>query len=204
VHSVEKLRETAQKYAEYTKHCRKQNKRLAAKCSAELLNQNEEIRAVKADFEKIADENSAPGVAFQRVKQQLIESQSQLKQTERKQQNDAASLETEKQELRDRFANEKRDLESRISTLESERSSREEELEKARREGSQWKRRNDLLVNERHAREAEVSQLKRELEDSARDFNRKVADERAASKSQTDKTIDSLKNKNRELSELTQ
>jgi chromosome segregation ATPase len=200
----EKLREASQQFAGYAKHYRKQSKRLAAKAAAELSKRDEEIQVLKSDFDKLADENSALEAALEQAKQQLLELQRQLKQTEKNRDRDIAAIESEKREFRDRLDSEKRELESQLAAVESERSAREEELDKAHREIANWKRRSDLLVNERREKEGEISQLKRELEESARDFHRKAADERASAKLQTDKMLDALRQKNRELSELTQ
>jgi predicted nucleic acid-binding Zn-ribbon protein len=191
-------------YVAYAKRCRKQAKHAALRANAEAAQRDNEARAHAIEAERAAEAHKQLEVALEQAMSQAGELHAQLRAAEEALQEAQAAAEREGRELAEKLASERANAEAHVAAVEAERAAHAQEVDRAHREVAQWKRRSDLIASETREKEAQLALAKRDNEEAAREFAKKLTDERAAAKAQAEKMIEAFRLKNKELSELTQ
>jgi DNA repair exonuclease SbcCD ATPase subunit len=186
------------------KKFQKQSRHAAASLQAEIADRDARIGACNSELAKAADETAALAAAARRSQAEIAAAQERQRESEGAHQQAVASLEREKRELRGQIAQQRQAAASEAGAREAERLSLEEALDRARRKAAQWKRRAGAVLQERRERDARLAEQQRAHEGAMRDLQRRLADERAAAQAHAERAAEPLRQKARELSDLTQ
>lgn len=206
--SIEELTEQCDALRKKLKHIKKDNHFISDQFKQDNLTNQEYIEHLKTSYSSLNDEKNSLTEELHEAQHQILKLNEEIK--KQKSQNSMviseAQSEYEKEltEVNALHYNEINDLNDKIHAKENALSQAEQRIAQYEYEVSQWKRTIELLQAEKKSRDNQIQSLQSQLDQKCRELSDQSTQEKNSITLRYEAVVEQLKQKNKELRDLTQ